>query len=129
MNERRTICEATQRNPESPKTIRIVAIGMDWTRSSVARLYLWSHRGWAAARANAHLIAAAPELYLEHHADDKLLMQMATVILNDKIADYVPFGLADAVKARLSRGTPAIAKALGTTATAANGGTDPEGEA
>jgi hypothetical protein len=63
--------------------------------------------------ANAHLIAAAPELLKEHEEDDALIMQIATVILNDKIQDYIPFGLRETVKERLRRGTPAIAKAEG----------------
>lgn len=63
--------------------------------------------------ANALLIAAAPELYAEHYEDDQLLMQMATVILNEKIADYVPCGMVEKVRDRLRRGTPAIAKARG----------------
>ena len=54
-----------------------------------------------------------PELLDEHREDDALFMQMATEILNDKCAEFIPFGLREKVQRRLRRGTPAIAKAEG----------------
>lgn len=64
-------------------------------------------------RADAQLIAAAPALLEEHRQDDVLLMQMATVLYREDIADLLPFGLLDKVKERVRRGTPAIDKAEG----------------
>ena len=57
---------------------------------------------------NARLIAAAPDLLDKLKQADALIMQMATVILNDKVADHIPFGLADKVNDWLRHGATQV---------------------
>lgn len=65
--------------------------------------------------ANAHLIAAAPELKAELQVTDPLCQQLATVALNPEVERYLPHGLLNQVMDWLahSRGQAAIAKAEG----------------
>lgn len=66
-------------------------------------------RTWEDAR----LIAAAPDLLAELKRADRLILKMATVILEKKCADYIPHGLEGETREYLRSGTPAIAKAEG----------------
>jgi hypothetical protein len=65
--------------------------------------------------ANAHLVAAAPELLEACREMQALLFQVATVAWNSKTDDYWPFGLQEQVKqsVRNKKWDSAVAKAEG----------------
>jgi hypothetical protein len=65
------------------------------------------------SKANADLIAAAPDMLAALKVDEPLLMKLATVAMNEKVAEFLPFGLLDEVKEwiKSSNGQAAITKA------------------
>lgn len=65
--------------------------------------------------ANARLIIASRDMLAALKVDEPLLMKLATVAMNEKVAEFLPFGLLDEVKEwiKQSNGQAAIAKAEG----------------
>lgn len=73
-----------------------------------------AHGEHCVACCDGRLIAAAPDLLAKLIDADRLIMQLATVVANEKIAGYIPFGLDEKCKEWLRDGAASvIAKAEG----------------
>ena len=66
-------------------------------------------------QANAHLIAAAPEMKAELQITDPLCLALATVAMRAEVKPYLPYGLLEQVREWLatSRGQAVLAKSEG----------------